>query len=231
MRAIAYEITHAPAYASLRLNLKANETVLAESGSMVAMDPWISLRSRVRGGLLKGVGRLFAGESLFISEFTAEGRPGTLQLSPSLPGDIHHYTLEGNGLIIQSSGFLAASPTVELDTQFQGLKGFFSGESLFLLRASGYGDLWFSSFGAILPVEVQGNYVVDTGYIVAFEETLSYQVEVFQGLAFRNLMTAILGGEGLVCRFQGQGRVWIQSRKIHQLLNFLHGFRPTKSDG
>jgi uncharacterized protein (AIM24 family) len=71
---------------------------------------------------------------------------------------------------------------------------------------------------------------VDTSYIVAFEETLDYQVEMLGGLSFQGLKTGILGGEGLVCRFRGSGRLWVQSREIYGLLNFLNPFRPSKSD-
>ena len=94
---------------------------------------------------------------------------------------------------------------------------FFSGESLFLLKATGTGDFWFSSYGAIVEIEVENNYVVDTGYIVAFEDSLNYNVEVIGGLSFRNLKTGILGGEGLVCRFTGQGKLWLQSRNLYHL--------------
>jgi uncharacterized protein (TIGR00266 family) len=231
MNEIAYELEHSPAYTSVRLDLKANQSVLVESGAMAAMDPWINIKSNMRGGLMKGLGRLVSGESLFISEFTAQGKAGQLYLSPGIPGDVQHYRLNGNALMVQSSGFVAASPTVELDTKFQGVKkGFFSGESLFLLRATGQGDIWFSSYGAILEIPVAGDYVVDTGYIVAFEDTLNYNVEMLGGLSFKGLRTGILGGEGLVCRFKGQGRLWIQSRELYTLVNFLNPFRPTKSD-
>lgn len=230
MNEIAYQIEHSPAYASLRLDLKANQKVLVESGAMAAMDTCIKMQSKARGGILKGVGRMVSGESFFVSEFTAEGRPGQLYISPGVPGDIQHYHLDGNALMIQSSGFVAASPSVEIDTKFQGFKGFFSGESLFLLRATGKGDIWFSSYGAIVEIPVEGGYVVDTGYIVAFEDTLNYQVEMLGGLSFKGLKTGILGGEGLVCRFSGRGRLWIQSREIYGLINFLNPFRPTKSN-
>ncbi|HAX80276.1 MAG TPA: TIGR00266 family protein [Cyanobacteria bacterium UBA11372] len=230
MSEIAYEIDHAPAYASLRLNLKANQTVLVESGAMAAMDPWIKMKSKVKGGLMKGLGRLVSGESFFVSEFTAEGRPGELYISPGVPGDIQHYYLNGNALMIQSSGFVAASTTVEIDTKFQGFKGFFSGESLFLLRATGAGDIWFSSYGGIVEIPVTGDYVVDTGYIVAFEDSLNYNVEMLGGLSFKGLKTGILGGEGLVCRFSGQGLLWVQSRELYSLINFLNPFRPVKSN-
>jgi uncharacterized protein (TIGR00266 family) len=227
---IDYEIQHAPAYAGLTLKLKAQQIVLVEAGAMAAMDPWIEMKSRMKGGLMKGIGRMLGGESLFISEFTAKGRPGELMLAPGVPGDIQHYTLSGNSLMLQSSGFVACSPTIELNTKFQGMKGFFSGESLFLVRASGTGDLWFSSYGAILEVPIEGEYVVDTGYIVAFEETLTYSVELIGGLSFRSLKTGLFGGEGLVCRFTGQGRLWIQSRQLSGLINFVNPYRPTKGD-
>lgn len=228
---MSYKIEHSPAYASLRLNLSANQTVLVESGAMAAMDSHITMKSKMKGGLLKGVGRMLGGESLFLSEFTADRQPGKLYLSPGIPGDIKHYSLsEEKALILQSSGFVACDPSVNLDTKFQGLKGFFSGESLFLVRATGLGDLWFSSYGAIIEIPVSGSYVVDTGHVVAFEDSLKYRVEVLNGLSFKNLKTSIFGGEGLVCRFSGQGKLWIQSRKLPPLMNFLNAFRPTKSD-
>ncbi|HIK32950.1 MAG TPA: TIGR00266 family protein [Oscillatoriales cyanobacterium M59_W2019_021] len=227
---IDYDIEHSPAYASLVLNLRANQTVLVEAGAMAAMDACIEMKSKVKGGLGKGLGRLVSGESLFISEFTAKERPGKLYVSPGVPGDIQHYYLTNKGLMIQSSGFVACSSTVQLDTKFQGFKGFFSGESLFLLKATGTGNIWFSSYGAIVEIPVSRDYVVDTSYIVAFEDTLNYKVEMLGGLSFKGLKTGILGGEGLVCRFSGSGRLWVQSREIYGLLNFLNPFRPVKSN-
>lgn len=76
MNETAYEIQYSPAYASLRIDLQANQTVLVESGAMAAMDSWIKMKSKVQGGLMKGLGRMLGGEPLFVSEFTAEGKPG-----------------------------------------------------------------------------------------------------------------------------------------------------------
>lgn len=129
---IPYEIDHSPAYASLKLSLPANQTVSVEAGAMAAMDSCIDMQSKIKGGLKKGLGRLLGGETLFISEFTAKGKPGDLYISPGVPGDIQHYCLEGSrSLMVQSSGFVAAGPGVFIDGKFQGFKGFFSGESLF----------------------------------------------------------------------------------------------------
>ena len=226
-----FQVEHAPAYGMLRMQLARDQTMLVEAGAMAAMDANIEMKSKMRGGLMKGLGRMLSGESLFISEFTARSRPGMLFISPGVPGDIRHYRISsGTALMVQSAGFIACDPSVEIDTQFQGLKGFFSGESLFLIRATGNGDFWFGSYGAILEVPVQGEYVVDTGYIVAFEDTLNFNVELISGLSFSGLRTGIFGGDGLVCRFRGQGRLWIQTRHLSALMNFLYPFRPVKSN-
>ncbi len=232
MQETAFTIEHSPAYASLILDLQPNQSMLVEASAMAAMDTSLTMKSQMRGGLMKSVGRMFTGESLFINEFTANSQGGQLYISPGVPGDVQHYRLKGGNraLMVQSSGFVACSPTVDMDTKFQGVKGFFSGESLFLIRVTGEGEFWFSSYGAIVEIPVAGDYVVDTSYIVAFEDSLDYNVEMIGGLSFRGLRTGILGGEGLVCRFKGEGRLWVQSRSLHGLLNFLYPFRPVKSN-
>lgn len=228
---ISYRVEHNPAYASLVLNVPANETVMVEASAMAAMDTCLEMKSKMKGGLMKGLGRMLGGESLFINEFTAKGKKGELYISPGVPGDVKHYDVSPKrNLMVQSSGFVACSPSIEIDTKFQGFKGFFSGESLFLLKATGSGDFWFSSYGAIVEIPVDGDYVVDTGYIVAFEDSLNYSVENIGGLSFKSLKTGIFGGEGLVCRFSGSGRLWIQSHNIAPLINFLNPFRPAKSN-
>ncbi len=231
MSQFKFRVENNPSYASLIVTLPPNQTLLVEAGAMAAMDANIEMKSKMRGGLVKGIGRMFSGESLFISEFTARNTTGELYISPGVPGDVTYYHLDGSkGLMVQSSGFVASSPSVDLDTKFQGLKGFFTGESIFFLRASGQGDFWFSSYGAIIEIPVEGDYVVDTGYIVAFEDTLQYNVEMIGGLSFRSLRTGILGGEGLVCRFSGKGKLWVQSRNLFPLLNFLYPFRPVPNN-
>ena len=228
---IPYRVEHSPAYASLILDVPANETVMVEASAMAAMDSCLVMKSKMKGGLIKGVGRMLGGESLFINEFTAKGKKGELYISPGVPGDVRHYYVSSKcSLMVQSSGFVACSPEVDIETKFQGFKGFFSGESLFLIKATGNGDFWFSSYGAIIEIPVTGDYVVDTGYIVAFEDSLNYSVQNIGGLSFKSLKTGIFGGEGLVCRFSGEGRLWIQSHNLSPLINFLSPFRPTKSN-
>ncbi|MFM7927776.1 MAG: TIGR00266 family protein, partial [Pirellula sp.] len=113
--------------------------------------------------------------------------------------------------------------------KWQGAKGFFSGEGLVRLKATGTGDVFFNSYGAILEVDVTDDYIVDTGYIVAFEDTLQYRVSVLPGLRGGGIKRLFFSGEGLVCRFSGQGKVWVQTRYVIPFLSWIDGFRPRKN--
>ncbi len=84
-------------------------------------------------------------------------------------------------------------------------------------------DLWFNTFGGLIEVEVDGDHVVDTGHIVAFEESLSYSVESVGGLK-----SLFFSGEGLVCRFRGKGKIWTQKRQFSQFGSWAYPYRPAK---
>ncbi|MCI5144481.1 MAG: AIM24 family protein, partial [Candidatus Electrothrix sp. AR3] len=71
----------------------------------------------------------------------------------------------------------------------------------------GSGKVVINSFGEIYPIEVDGEYIVDTGHIVAFNETLNFDITK----AGKSWISSFLGGEGLVCKFKGKGTVWCQS--------------------
>lgn len=84
-------------------------------------------------------------------------------------------------------------------------EGGFSGEGLVQLKATGEGEIFFNSCGAILSVDATDEYMVDTGYVVAFEETLNYNISFLPCLrSGRKLKTLLFGAAGLVCRFSGQ---------------------------
>jgi uncharacterized protein (TIGR00266 family) len=184
------------------------------------------------GGLFGGFRRMLGGESFFINTFTADRGGGQISLAPSTPGDIGSFPLEpGKNLFIQSSSFLACTENVRTDSQFQGFRGFFSGESLFFLRAfseGGSGEVFYNSYGAIkrMPVEPGKELVVDTGHLVAFTDDVEYSIGKVGGL--RSL---IGGGEGLVMKFRGSGHVWIQTRNLASLAEKIVPFLPTPKQG
>jgi len=226
-----YEISQRPDFAMLAVNLPQGQKVFAEPSAMASMTPTVTLKAGLKGGLGKTLGRALGGESLIINTFEAAEGPGEVLFAPGSAGDVAHYRLNGNTLYLQRGAFMVHSDGVELTGKWQGAKGFFSGEGLVLLKASGNGDIFFNSYGAILEVDVTDQYIVDTGYIVAFEDTLQYNVSILPGLrAGGKIKTLFFGGEGLVCNFSGQGRVWIQTRHVHPFLSWINPYRPTKND-
>ena len=213
-----FRIEGRPDFGFLTVKLPANKTLKVEASAMATMDTHMKMKAKLRGGL----SRFISGESIVVNEFTAEGAPAEIGIAPASPGDLRHVYLDGNTVYLQNSAFVAADMTVELETKWQGFtKGFFSGESLFLIRASGTGDLWFNSYGGVIDIDVDGEYVVDTGNIVAFTDGLDYTINKVGG--YKSLF---FSGEGLVCRFSGKGKVWIQTRAVGAMAAWAHPFRP-----
>ena len=206
-----------PDFGFITVDIPANETIKVEASAMATMDSNISMKTKMRGGL----GRLVSGESLFLNEFTAENGSGEIGIAPGTPGDITHEYLNGNTIFLQNSAFVACTMGVEVETKWQGLtKGFFSGESFFLIRCSGQGDIWFNTYGALVEIDIDGEYVVDSGNIVAFSEGLQYEITSVGG--YKSLF---FSGEGFVCRFSGHGKLWMQTRGTDAFVSWCQPFR------
>lgn len=218
-----HEILGRPDFSRLSVNLKANQTVKAEASAMVSMDTNVSMVTKFKGGFKRFLG----GESLFINEFTAEEFAGEITFASGLSGDIFHYHLEpkkDDAIFLQSSAFLAGGMDVEIQTKFQGLvKGFFSGAGLFLIKCSGNGDVFFNSYGGIVEIEIKDEYTIDNNHIVAFTDGLEYKVTKFGGYK-----SFFLSGEGLVTRFTGTGKIWVQTRKLPAFASWIFPFRPSR---
>lgn len=220
-----HEIKARPDFASLSVSLDEGEAVVTEAGAMMGMTGGLKMETNMKGGLMGGLKRVMGGESLFMNTYTAESDGQRIDIAPSAPGDIHHEELNGNTVFVQSGSYLASGTGVEVDSKWGGAKTFFGGEGLFMLKVSGTGPCWLSSYGAIHQVDVQGTYTVDTGHIVAFDETLTFNIRKVGGMK-----SLFFSGEGLVCEFSGNGRLWIQTRNAPSLASFLHPFRPVKQN-
>ena len=220
-----HEIKAKPDFASLTVMLDNGEQVVTEAGAMMGMSGQLKMETNMKGGLLGAAKRALGGESIFMNTYTADADGQRIDIAPSAPGDIHHEELNGNTLFVQSGSYLASGTGVEVDSKWGGAKTFFGGEGLFMLKISGTGPVWISSYGAIHEVHVSDTYVVDTGHIVGFEDTLTFNVKKVGGLK-----SLFFSGEGLVCEFSGQGRLWIQTRNAPSLAGFLHPFRPEKAN-
>lgn len=223
-----YEILDAPDFGLLKVVFEAGgEKMVAESGAMVSMSAGIEIKTSMRGGMLAAAKRkLLGGESLFQNTFTATAAGQELYLAPAPEGDLKVMDLQpGQTFFLQSGAYVAHSgESLVLDTKWGGVKSFFGGLGLFLLKVTGPGRLYYASYGAIHQVAVgAGGYTADTGHIVGFDETINYRVRPFNG--FKGLF---FSGEGLVCEFSGNGKLFLQTRSPSSLAGFLHPYRPVK---
>ncbi|MCT4583651.1 MAG: TIGR00266 family protein [Peptostreptococcaceae bacterium] len=224
-----YEILHEGGFPMVKVKLDAGEKIKAESGAMIAMEDTIDVAGKMEGGVLGGIGRMFAGEKFFFQTLEANRGAGEVLFAHVAPGGIKAIELDGmTEWKIQKDGFLASSDTVDIDTKIQNLtKGLFSGEGFFVLGARGKGTLFVSSYGSIHELEIQPGreYVIDNEHLVAWEASLEYKIEKASASGWISSFTS---GEGLVCRFKGPGKVYIQTRNPSGFGSWVRGFIPSK---
>ncbi len=218
---LEFTIDGQPDFSFIRVKLPEGRVLKVEASAMATMDTNVRFKTKLKGGL----GRFLSGESLFLNEFSSKGGPGEIGIAPAAPGEVQHLRLNNEVVYLQNSGFVAATEGIVTESKWQGFtKGFFSGESFFLIRCSGTGDLWFNTFGAMIEMnDADEAIAIDTGHIVAFTDGLQYRVSPVAG--YKSLF---FSGEGLVCRFTGRGKIWVQTRKLDRFVAWAHWYRPVK---
>ncbi len=207
------EVEYSPSFSTLIIHLQQGQSAVAEKGALMFMHNSVEIQTHGRkGGIMKGlVTSALGGESFFVNTYTATRGPGDLALVGPFMGDIRELDTTSQGMILQSGAFLASMPQVNLDTKWQGLKGFLSERDFVMLHASGPGKVWVSSYGAIMERDLKQGEVlsVDTGHIVAFPDTMQFSVRRVGGWK-----STILSGEGLVTDFVGPGKILMQTRHL-----------------
>ena len=196
--------------------LNQGETMYTQSGGMSWQTQGIKMSTNARGGVMKSLGRIFTGESIFMSSYTAEVDGAKIAFATTVPGDIMPLNLSQlpNGITLQKGAFLCAEDDVELKVKFtkRFSAGLFGGEGFILQEARGKGMLFLEIDGDPIIKDLQPGEIlkVDTGNVVAFESTVSYEIETVKGLG-----NIFLGGEGLfLTRLTGPGKVIIQSQNF-----------------
>lgn len=207
---VQIEIAYRPAHALARILLQPGEQVVAESGALVGMSTNVQMQTQSQGGLVGGLMRMLGGESFFRNTFTATNGPGEVLVAHPLCGDMAVLEMTEAGYYLTSGSFIASTPNIQLETKLGGMKSFFAGEGLFVLKAtaSSPGILLVGTFGGIEQLTCTGDLVIDTGHLVAWDASLTYRV----GKSASGWIASWLSGEGLVCHFEGRGRIWIQTR-------------------
>lgn len=221
-----------PAFGVARLVLGPNEPVRVEGGAMMAMSGGVTLQSKAEGGIMKSLRRAaLGGESFFVSTYTAPAQGGFVDIAARLPGDASVYEVRpAAALFIQKGSWLANEVNVALDAKWGGFKNLFGGEGGFIVRAEGHGKVVFACYGAleVWNLEAGQGITVDTGHMVAYEETVQMNMRRASG---GGNVQSIKSGEGLVFEFAGPGRVWTQTRNPSEFLGWIQSFVGTGSSG
>lgn len=218
-----YEILCEPSYAAVQVRLSAGEQIVSEAGALAWMTDNIQTQTSTRGGLFSGLKRsLLTGESFFQNTYTADSDGAEITFVPGSAGDVVAYPLDGE-LVLEKGAYLASETGVHCDSHFQGFKGLFN-EGFFVLRVTGTGMLFFNAYGNIHEIDVDGSYIVDNGFAVAWEPTLQYT------LTRARKVRSFLFSDQLLLNFTGKGKLWLQSRSPRALASWIYPFRPQKSN-
>ena len=201
---------------AVELTLSNGESVYTQSAGMSWRTEGIKMTTNARGGIMKSLGRMFAGESIFMSTYESEAEDSKIAFSATVPGDIIPSNMSKlpNGFFFQKGAFLCAEPDVELSIALtkRFSAGLFGGEGFILQKAVGTGKMFLEVDGDTIVKELQPGEIlkVDTGNVVGFESTVKYEVETVKGLG-----NIILGGEGLfLTRLVGPGKVILQTQNF-----------------
>jgi uncharacterized protein (TIGR00266 family) len=216
-----YEIKYQPSYSLLEVTLEPGETITGEGGALTYMTPEIEVNARSREKSILGTLKtsILGGQSLFVTDFTARGGNGKLALVAAPIGDITKLKVEpSKGWIVARSGYLASTQGVDLDVRWEGFSRGLFGQGLFMLKASGEGDLFINTFGAIDKHELEAGeqLVVDNFHLAAFSDACEYEVRRFGGWR-----ETILSGEGFVTNIEGPGEVYVQTKNLREFVDWL----------
>ena len=213
----------------LDVELENGESMFTELGGMAWKTPNISMETSTHGGIMKGIKRMFGGESFFMTTYTCDNGTGMVSFCTEFPGRIIEFNLKNNeSIICQKDAFMVAETGVELDTTITKSlgAGFFGGEGFFLQKITGPGKAFLELAGEITEYLLEEGQMlqVDTGYFAAFEPTVKYQIKRVKGI--KNML---FSGEGLfLASLQGPGKVYLQSMPIKQLARKIARTLPKK---
>lgn len=222
------ELTHEPAYTHVVIDLEDGESILAEPGAMVSHSETISIDTTTsRDGILSSAKSLLGGESMLANEFEATGGPGRLTLAPPAPGDVNLHELDDETLYAIDGAFLAADTSIDIDSEFGGLKSMLAGASIMPLALKGTGSVFIEAFGGLESVELSPGetYTVDNEHVVAWDDSVDFDARRVGGLK-----STLLSGEGLVMDFTGPGTVWYQTRGLDSFIAAIAESLPGNRD-
>ncbi|MEM9559563.1 MAG: TIGR00266 family protein [Planctomycetota bacterium] len=224
------------------VTLDPGEAVVAEAGAMMYLEPGIEMGTSlsmkrdaggVFGRLFEAGKRVVSGESFFITMFANEGG-GRADCAFAAPYPGHVVPIElaqhQGAITCQKDSFLCGARGVEVDIALNRKlgAGLFGGEGFILQKIhspSGEGQIFCHAGGSIVKRELGPGETlrVDTGCLVAFEQTVNYDIQFVKGIKNK-----LFGGEGLFyAAMTGPGTVWLQTLPFSRLADRIIAAAPS----
>ncbi len=214
-----WKIVEAKGYDYLEMKINAGDEVYAQLGSYLMHIGDVQIESKAYGGIGSALKRAFlGGESFFLNRITTQSQ-GYVYLAPYLPGEIKHMTIS-NPLYVRDASYFASYGALNITSKFIGLRGFFTSGGFFWLYVEGQGDLWLNSYGSLVEIGLKAGeeITVDNGNLVAYESSLKIETK-----KLGSMKTFLFGGEGLVFKMTGPGKVYLQTRNLYQFIASMLG--------
>lgn len=222
---IDYTIQDNPEAAHLTINLRPFDRLFVKTSTLTAKDNTIEIGRTITPNFPDFESNFSLASNLTINELKAPKLPSSVCLFPNILGTIQHYSLNSEvGIITQIFSFLACSGNIQLKILSSPLIKTISEQDSFFVHLFGQGELWLSFYGNSQEISVKDNYMINLSYLVAFEDTLNYEIKQIDSLSAPGLHTGSVGENNLFCHFQGTGKIWIQSRHRYSFLNFFAPF-------
>lgn len=203
--------------------LKKSESVITENGGMSWMDDGIEMSTSTNGGIMKGLGRALAGESIFMNEYTATKDDVDIAFASCFPGQILEFDLtNGESIVAQKRAFLCGEKSVDISMQFRKKlgAGFFGGEGFIMQKITGPGKVFLEIDGNVVRKELAAGQKlkIDNGYLAAMTADVKLDIETVKGVK-----NVFFGGEGLfLTTLTGPGTVWIQTMPVSKLAGLFY---------
>lgn len=217
----------------LSISLEKGEHVVAVSGELSWMSSSIQMNTTTSaaggGGFLGALKRVVGGGSLFMTEYHAEGTPGTVAFATKLPGHIVPIEVNaGQVYMIHRHGFLCGTPGIELGVGFQQTlgAGVFGGSGFVLQKMTGAGSAWIELGGEIVTFDLAAGETlrVHPGHVGMFEGNVKFEITRIKGIA-----NMLFGGDGIfLAALTGPGRVWLQTLTVSNLAHAIVPYLPAK---
>lgn len=218
----------------LEVELVPGESVVSESGELSWMTSSIQMATHTQygggGGFFGALKRVAGGGSLFMTEYRAEGAPGTVSFATKLPGHIVPVEVDASHeYMIHRHGFLCGTPQIQISVGFQQSlgAGIFGGDGFLLQRVTGTGTAWLELSGELVMKELQPGeaLLVHPGHVGAFQSGVSFQITTVPGIKNK-----LFGGDGIfLAALTGPGKIWLQTLPIARLARELMEYMPAQT--